>query len=157
MFPTSARLAACAAALPVLLLCGGCGEGGAAASPGGAPSPSASPAPRPAPLADIAGALGCTPEVTVDAEELREGACGTGPTAYRMATFGTEEGRSAWLAEARAYGGTYLVGPRWVVTAGSAEALAPVRDRLGGTIESAPGHGSPAAGGPSPHEGHGAP
>ncbi|MFJ7260310.1 hypothetical protein ACIQV2_09095 [Streptomyces globosus] len=156
MFPTSARLAACAAALPVLLLCGGCGEGGAA--PGdGAAAPSASQAPRPAPLAEIAGALGCTPEVTVDAEELREGACGTGPTAYRMATFGTEEGRSAWLAEARAYGGTYLVGPRWVVTAGSAEALAPVRDRLGGAIESAPGHGSPATDGPSPHEGHGAP
>lgn len=97
---------------------------------------------RPAPLQQIGDALGCTPEITVDAEELREGACGTGPQAFRMATFISEQGRQAWLTEAQNYGGTYLVGPTWVVTGASAEALAPAHTRLGGTIQSAPGHGS---------------
>ncbi|MEU5808761.1 hypothetical protein [Streptomyces sp. NPDC047718] len=174
MSPTPRHLAACAV-LPVLLLCGGCAGGGTAApqgsgaedravagaaatgaagAPGATPSaspsgnPSASPAARPDSFQEIAAALGCTPEVTVDAEEIREGACGTGPQAYRMATFTTEEGRSAWLAESRMYGGNYLVGPRWVVTAATPEALGPLHDKLGGTLESGAAHGS------TPHEGH---
>ncbi|MET9883372.1 hypothetical protein ABZZ20_09495 [Streptomyces sp. NPDC006430] len=142
--PRSPRTAA--AVLLAMTLCGGCAAGtsaGTAAGPGG-PVPSSSA--RPAPLQEIAEALGCTPEITVDAEELREGACGSGQEGFRMATFTTEQGRQAWLTEAQMYGGTYLVGPRWVITAASAEALAPARTRLGGTIESAPAHGSPSQG-----------
>ncbi|MFG2296081.1 hypothetical protein [Streptomyces sp. NPDC048603] len=142
--PPTPRHPAARVLLPLLLVCGGCADGGAAAPQGPAPAPSV----RPASLQDIATALGCTPETTVDAEDVREGACGTGPDAYRMATFATGEGRDAWLTEARGYGGTYLVGPRWVVTAATPEALTPLRTRLGGTIESAPGHGT------SPHTGH---
>ncbi|MEU2390254.1 hypothetical protein [Streptomyces sp. NPDC007369] len=177
MPPTSRHLAACAV-LPVLFLCGGCAGGGsaapqtsgAAASAPAAPTAGPTPGPtaRPGSFEEIAAVLGCTPEVTVDAEEIREGACGTGPQAYRMATFSTEEGRSAWLAESRGYGGTYLVGPRWVVTAATPEALGPLRDKLGGTLESGSDHGSahdPAGGpapGPSrqgsaPHPGHPSP
>ncbi len=159
MPPTPRHLAAGTVLPVVLLLCGGCAGHGAAAPHGPDPAPASTA--RPASFQEIAGALGCTPEITVDAEEVREGACGAGPGAYRMATFTTEEGRTAWLTEARNYGGTYLVGPTWVVTAASAEALAPVRDRLGGTIESGADHGSADHGsgdhGSSPHADHGSP
>ncbi|WP_053788740.1 hypothetical protein [Streptomyces sp. XY332] len=142
--PRSPRTAA-AAALLATLLCGGCAAR-VAAGPQDPDESSSAPASsaRPAPLQEIAAALGCTPEITVDAEELREGACGAGQEGFRMATFTTEQGRQSWLTEAQMYGGTYLVGPTWVVTAASAEALAPARTRLGGTIETAPGHGGAA-------------
>ncbi|WP_051696650.1 hypothetical protein [Streptomyces sp. NRRL S-244] len=149
--PRSPRPAASAAAAALLatLLCGGCAAR-VAAGPQAPPDPSSSPAPasaaRPAPLQQIADALGCTPEITVDAEELREGACGSGQEGFRMATFTNEQGRQTWLTEAQMYGGTYLVGPTWVITAASAEALAGAHTRLGGTIETVSGHGS------SPHD-----
>ncbi|MFD7838240.1 hypothetical protein [Streptomyces sp. NPDC059761] len=149
--PRSPRPAAsaAAAALLAMLLCGGCAAR-VAAGPQAPPDPSSSPAAasaaRPAPLQAIADALGCTPEITVDAEELREGACGSGQEGFRMATFTSEQGRKTWLTEAQMYGGTYLVGPTWVITAASAEVLAGAHTRLGGTIETVSGHGS------SPHD-----
>ncbi|MFE2478209.1 hypothetical protein [Streptomyces sp. NPDC059389] len=150
--PRSPRTAAsasasAAAALLATLLCGGCAAR-VAAGPQAPPDPSSSaaqdPAARPAPLQTIADALGCTPETTVDAEELREGACGSGQEGFRMATFTSEQGRQTWLTEAQMYGGTYLVGPTWVITAASAEALAGAHTRLGGTIQTVSGHGSSA-------------
>lgn len=111
--------------------CAGCEGAGSAASP---------PPPAPEPLDRIAAALGCSPEVTVDAQELREGACAVGAQAFRLATFSTAEGRSAWLSESRQYGGTYLVGERWIITAPSADALTTARARLGGTVDAPAGH-----------------
>ncbi|WP_327134370.1 hypothetical protein OG311_31120 [Streptomyces sp. NBC_01343] len=146
--PRTAASATAAVALLATLLCGGCAARVAAGPQ--APtdlSSSAAPAPataRPAPLQTIADALGCTPETTVDAEELREGACGSGQEGFRMATFTSEQGRQTWLTEAQMYGGTYLVGPTWVITAASAEALAGAHTRLGGTIQTVSGHGSSA-------------
>lgn len=78
--------------------------------------------------------------MTVDAQEVREGACSVEGQAFRVATFGTAQGRAAWLSESRQYGGTYLVGERWIITAPSADALTQARNRLGGTLDSAPGH-----------------
>ncbi|MFJ7271047.1 hypothetical protein ACIQV3_31135 [Streptomyces sp. NPDC099050] len=137
-----------AIALLAALLCTGCTAGAGSTGPGStgpgntgagsaAPPP---PAPAPEPLDRIAAALGCSPEVTVDAQEVREGACAVGAQAFRLATFSTARGRAAWLSESRQYGGTYLVGERWVITAPSADALAPARARLGGTLDSAPAH-----------------
>lgn len=134
---TARHVAPCVAVLLTSLLCGGCASGHAKARP--------VPATRAAShvtVQDLAGALGCTAEITVDAEELREGACGAGATGYRIATFTADEGQREWLKESRAYGGTYLVGDRWVITAASAEALAPLRERLGGTVESGDDHGA---------------
>ncbi|MFE2282913.1 hypothetical protein ACFXDJ_01855 [Streptomyces sp. NPDC059443] len=125
----------CAVVLLASLLCAGCGGPGPSS-----PAPARAAAPAPAPLDRIAEALGCRAEVTVDAEELREGACEVGPQAYRMATFSTGAGREAWLAESRAYGGAYLVGDLWIVTAPSPEALTPLHDHLGGTLESGSAH-----------------
>ncbi|MEU8839507.1 hypothetical protein AB0D97_10295 [Streptomyces roseus] len=144
----AATAAAAAAVLLATLLCGGCAARVAAGREpdGGSSAPAPASTARPAPLQEIGAALGCTPETTVDAEELREGACGSGQTGFRMATFTSEQGRRTWLNEAQMYGGTYLVGPTWVITAASAEALAGARTRLGGTIETVSGHGG------SPHD-----
>ncbi|MFD9359229.1 hypothetical protein [Streptomyces sp. NPDC060031] len=128
------------AVLLASLWCGGCAAGHGTEH---ATEPAAAAAAAPGTtLAEIATALGCTAEITVEAEELKEGACGAGQEAYRMATFTAAQGQQAWLAESRMYGGTYLVGDRWVVTAASAEALTPLRERLGGTIETGASHGS---------------
>ncbi|MFE4636784.1 hypothetical protein ACFRJ1_25845 [Streptomyces sp. NPDC056773] len=144
------------AALIAALLCalgaactGGPGSGGGAGSGGRA----ASPPPAPEPLERIAAALGCAPEATVDAEEVREGACAVEAQAFRLATFSTARGRDAWLAESRQYGGTYLVGERWIITAPSADALTRARTRLGGTLESGPVHPHGAGAGPVPRGG----
>ncbi|GHI86172.1 hypothetical protein ACWGF3_38945 [Streptomyces xanthophaeus] len=116
------------AVLCTVLLYGGCAGKPAADTP-------------PATLEEIAAAIGCTAEVSVQADELRQGGCGTGPDAYRMATFAADEGLKDWLTEAQAYGGTYLVGNRWVVTARSEQALTALRGRLGGSLENGASHG----------------
>ncbi|MEK8169610.1 hypothetical protein NKH77_06750 [Streptomyces sp. M19] len=109
------------------------------------PAPQADRQGRPAPLTRIADAIGCAATVTVtvttDAAELRQGACRTRTGEFRMVTFATGDGRRDWLAEARAYGGTYLVGDRWIVTAQKADALTALRGTLGGTVESGDSHG----------------
>ncbi|MFF1415095.1 hypothetical protein ACFVX6_35910 [Streptomyces sp. NPDC058289] len=131
-----------AIALLAALLCTACtaGAGSTGSTGTGGGGRAASPPPAPEPLDRIAAALGCSPEVTVDAQELREGACAVGAQAFRLATFSTAEGRAAWLSESRQYGGTYLVGERWIITAPSPDALTPARERLGGTLDSAPDH-----------------
>ncbi|WP_411104589.1 hypothetical protein [Streptomyces sp. cmx-4-9] len=103
----------------------------------------------PASIEQIAAAIGCTAEVSVQAEELSQGGCGSGPDAYRMATFAADRGLREWLAEAQDYGGTYLVGNRWVVTAPSEEALTTLRGRLGGHLETGADHGGHPAGPPA--------
>ncbi|MFI0259701.1 hypothetical protein ACH4OW_11795 [Streptomyces sp. NPDC017056] len=108
-------------------------------SPPAAPSPAAPGAP--ASMARIASALGCRADVIVDARELREGGCTTGRGVFRILTFSSDSKKRAWLTEAQAYGGTYLVGTRWSVTGPTAAALFPLRDRLGGTIETGGAHG----------------
>lgn len=92
-------------------------------------------------MEELASALGCTAELSTQADELRQGACETGQGAYRLTTFAAEEGLRSWLAETRVYGGVYLVGNRWVVTAQSPEALTSLRERLGGTVETGEEHG----------------
>ncbi|MFD3546589.1 hypothetical protein ACFWUW_13450 [Streptomyces sp. NPDC058655] len=78
--------------------------------------------------------------MSVDAEELRQGGCETDRGPYRMATFAADQGLRSWLTEAQTYGGLYLVGDRWVVTAQSADALGVLRGRLGGSLESGATH-----------------
>lgn len=128
---SAAGAAAGCVAVCVALLCGGC----AGTDDGKEPStPYVS-------IEEIASAIGCRAEVSVEAEELRQGGCETGQDAYRMATFADDSGLRAWLAEARAYGGSYLVGNRWVVTARATEDLTALRERLGGALDGGSPHG----------------
>ncbi|WP_277436791.1 hypothetical protein [Streptomyces sp. SPB162] len=103
--------------------------------------PTTVPAPAgPASIQQIAAVLGCKAEIGVVATELRQGSCKTDQGEFRMLTFAADSGQRAWLTEAQAYGGIYLVGTRWIVTAQSREALTGLRATLGGTIQ-APEHG----------------
>ncbi|MFJ9938041.1 hypothetical protein ACIRSJ_33510 [Streptomyces virginiae] len=145
--------AALAAACAAVLLCGGCA--GDTTAPAGS-AKAASPAAPGTSIEEIATAIGCTAEVSVDADELRQGGCETGQGAYRMATFAAQKGLRAWLDEARAYGGVYLVGDRWVVTTQSTDALNALRERLGGSVETGTEHGGPSSGHSGPG-GHSAP
>ncbi|AQT75488.1 hypothetical protein [Streptomyces sp. fd1-xmd] len=149
-------LAAVAAACVTVLLGGGCA--GQTATPTSAKAEAEAAAPGTS-LEEIASAIGCTAEVSVEADELRQGGCETGQGAYRMATFAAQKGLRAWLDEARAYGGVYLVGDRWVVTTRSADALNALRERLGGAVETGTAHEGPSSGhtSPSGHTGPSAP
>ncbi|MFF4445650.1 hypothetical protein [Streptomyces sp. NPDC001502] len=143
-------LPAVAAVCVAALLCGGCSSKAAAQHTSAGASPTAAPAAA-APgtsLEQIATAIGCTAEVNVEAEELRQGGCQAGQVVYRMVTFTAEQGLRSWLTEARMYGGLYLVGDRWVVTAPTEEALTTLRGRLGGNLEAGDTHGDAHRGTP---------
>ncbi|MCZ4123725.1 hypothetical protein [Streptomyces sp. H39-S7] len=104
--------------------------------------PTTVPAPAgPASIQQIAAVLGCKAEIGVVATELRQGSCRTDQGEFRMLTFAADTGQRDWLTEAQAYGGIYLVGTRWVVTAQSREALTGLRATLGGTIQAGTQHG----------------
>ncbi|WP_331723628.1 MULTISPECIES: hypothetical protein [unclassified Streptomyces] len=90
--------------------------------------------------AEIAAAIGCTLDTAVDAQELREAACEAKGNHYWVMSFSSAGGEKVWLDEAKAYGGTYLVGPRWVVVSqpeGAAEAL---KAELGGELQKGSTH-----------------
>ncbi|MFE9633591.1 hypothetical protein [Streptomyces sp. NPDC006463] len=149
--PLLRALAPACAALCAVLLAGGCGgsraaqdahgahgaHGAAHAAPGKETGAQSAPSSS---IEDIAAAVGCTAHVDIQADELREGGCETGQGAYRMATFAADQGQRSWLDEARMYGGTYLVGSRWVVTGPSEEALTALRGHIGGTVETGAAH-----------------
>ncbi|WP_051796053.1 hypothetical protein, partial [Streptomyces sp. NRRL S-87] len=153
MAPSRGTGRAAVAVLATALLLPGCAAGGPARTTAREPvrEPAATAArqtARPPGLQPLATALGCTPTVSVDADELRQGECRTARGAYRLVTFATGNGLRAWLTEARAYGGTYLVGDRWVVTARPEAALTPLKARVGGRLDAAPAHDHPSD--PSP-------
>lgn len=102
----------------------------------------------PVALERIGEAVGCTPRLQTDGAELRQGACTTARGAYVMLTFASAAGQRAWLAEAEPYGGSYLVGERWVVE-GEPVALEPVRQELGGRVEQGARHGGHSSSAPS--------
>ncbi|MFJ5997483.1 hypothetical protein [Streptomyces sp. NPDC092370] len=136
------RIAATAgvlAVLPLVTACGG-GDGRGAAT---TPSVSAAPAAgvvAPAKVEVIAGLTGCKAKIRTEADELREGVCRTRKGDYLITTFPEEGLKETWLESARVYGGTYLVGMRWVVSAKPA-VLEPLRAKLGGTVRTLTGVG----------------
>ncbi|MGW4796506.1 hypothetical protein ACWEPC_29205 [Nonomuraea sp. NPDC004297] len=134
----------CAAVLGAVLL-SACAAPPAPAQPAahhhgaGASSPQARPAGGQAlpwaSMEQIAATAGCaSPSMQVDAAELRQAACQTSRGRYTLVTFTTDGGKRVWLDNAQMYGGTYLVGDRWVVVAEPA-LLEGLRERLGGMIE----------------------
>ncbi|WP_051773752.1 hypothetical protein [Streptomyces sp. NRRL S-237] len=140
-------LPALAAVCVAALLCGGCSSKAAAQHTSAETSQTPAAAPGTS-LEQIATAIGCTAEVNVEVEELRQGGCQAGQVVYRMVTFTAEKGLHSWLTEARMYGGLYLVGDRWVVTAPTEEALTALRGRLGGSLETGDTHGDAHGGTP---------
>ncbi|MET9103694.1 hypothetical protein ABZX84_31965 [Streptomyces antibioticus] len=141
-----AALAASLAFLPVATACSGSGEDDTSAK--SKPSEvSAAPAAgvvAPAKVEVIAELTGCKPKIRIDADELRQGLCHTDKVDFSITTFPEEKYKDTWLESASIYGGTYLVGSRWVVAA-KPEMLEGFRAKLGGTIRELSGLGpSPA-------------
>lgn len=136
-----------ATALCAVLLVSGC-AGGQGRSHAGHEQKKTSPsaegsatnAAGPATLTRIADAIGCKANVVTDAEELHQAACKAGKAQYTLVTFATDTGKREWLSESKDYGGIYLVGYRWSVTAPSENSLKPLRAKLGGTIETGTSH-----------------
>lgn len=82
-------------------------------------------------LEQLASKADCDPRLQTDAEELRQANCTTEDGRYVLATFATDRGQREWINEANDYGGSYLVGRKWVAV-GDPEVVAALRGRLGG-------------------------
>ncbi|GAA2408004.1 hypothetical protein GCM10010191_15600 [Actinomadura vinacea] len=138
MTPVKAALL-CGAAI-VLPLAAGCG-GSEKSSQDGAGGPEA----KPATIEQLAQQTGCTLTGTRNAAELRQGACKTAKGRYTLVSFTNDKGRDAWLTEAKPWGGSYLVGPRWVAVA-TPQILETLRKDVGGKIVSGDDHGGGGGG-----------
>ncbi|MFF3754054.1 hypothetical protein ACFYYH_26920 [Streptomyces sp. NPDC002018] len=103
-------------------------------------------------LEQLASKAECEPNIQTDATELRQANCTTGDGRYVLATFATDRGQREWINEAKDYGGSYLVGRKWVAV-GDAKVVAALRGRLGGTVETGSSHHAGGDGG-GEHEGH---
>ncbi|MFD8782970.1 hypothetical protein [Kitasatospora sp. NPDC059599] len=88
---------------------------------------------------DLAQRIGCTADITADTTDLRQGLCSLGENEVWIATFPTNGAQTAWTSEAEAYGGSYLVGDRWVVVVSDTTADL-LHAKLGGVITSGADH-----------------
>ena len=107
-------------------------------------------------LEQLASKAHCAPNIQTDAEEIRQANCTTADGRYVMVTFATDRGQREWINEANDYGGSYLVGRKWVAV-GDAQVVATLRGRLGGTVETASPHhmgNSGDGGSEGRHSGH---
>lgn len=129
----------------VLALAAACSSGGDDDGRVGAGQDAKEPRTATGSLEDIARQAECEPNIQTDAEELRQANCTTADGRYVLATFATDRGQREWLNEANDYGGTYLVGRKWVAV-GDEKVVTALRGRLGGTVETGAGHGSHTGG-----------
>jgi hypothetical protein len=141
-----ATLAASLALLPLATACSGGEDDGSAAKskPSKTSAMSAAPAAgvvAPAKVEVIAGLTGCKAKIRIEAEQLRQGVCHTPKVDYLITTFPEEKYKETWLDSAAIYGGKYLVGSRWVVSAKEPEMLEGFRAKLGGTVRELSGLG----------------
>ncbi|MGW2253835.1 hypothetical protein ACWCXH_27125 [Kitasatospora sp. NPDC001660] len=96
---------------------------------------------------DLAQRIGCPVDITADTADLRQGLCTLGADEVWIATFPTAGAQTAWTSEAEAYGGSYLVGDRWVVVLSDTTADL-LHAKLGGVVTGGAdhiGHGDHAA------------
>ncbi|MFH9237868.1 hypothetical protein ACH4KO_21455 [Streptomyces anulatus] len=133
-----------------LLLLAGCSAEPADDGDGREPTP---PPAATGTLEHLAKKAGCDPNVQTDAAELRQANCTTDDGRYTLTTFATDRGQREWINEANDYGGSYLVGRRWVAV-GDPDVVAALRGRLGGTVETASPHHSGDSGGGGSEDGH---
>ncbi|TDD64063.1 hypothetical protein E1293_42025 [Actinomadura darangshiensis] len=96
---------------------------------------------KPASLAELAKQTDCSPTGKRKVKDLEQGNCKTSQGRYVLLSFTTDNGMNAWLTEAKPWGGTYLVGARWVVVS-QQKTLETLRKDLGGKIVQGDHHGS---------------
>lgn len=134
----AARHAWCAAVVVGPVLLAGCAGGGDGDGNDIPPTATGT-------LEELAARAHCEPKLQTDAQELRQANCATDDGRYVLATFATDRGQREWINEANDYGGSYLVGRRWVAVSDAA-VIAALRGRLGGTVETALPHHSGSGG-----------
>lgn len=138
------RVATATGSLVLLLLTTACGggedKGAAAQSSPTNDSATVAGVVAPAKVEVIADLTGCKVKIRTEADELREGVCRTKRGDYLVTTFPQEKFKLTWLDAAAVYGGKYLVGTRWVVSA-KPELLEQLRPQLGGKIQQLRGVG----------------
>jgi hypothetical protein len=139
------RTARAALAVLALTLATACGSGDDGDGRGGDNGPKP-PKTATGTLEQLAEKAECKPNIQTDAAELRQANCTTGDGKYVLATFATDRGQREWINEANDYGGSYLVGRKWVAV-GEAKVVTALRGRLGGTVETGSQHHSGGSGG----------
>ncbi|GAA3081886.1 lipoprotein [Streptomyces rectiviolaceus] len=97
-------------------------------------------------LEQLAAKARCKPDIQTDAAELRQATCDKGARRYVLVTFTNARGQAEWFDEATDYGGTYLVGKKWIAV-GEEKVVMRLRGRLGGTVEKSSHHSGSSGGG----------
>ncbi|MES9605537.1 hypothetical protein [Actinomadura sp. NPDC000929] len=95
---------------------------------------------EPASLAELAQRTDCSLTGKRKVKDLEQGNCKTARGRYVLLSFTSDNGMKAWLEEAKPWGGTYLVGARWVAVS-QQQTLESLRGDLGGRIVQGDGHG----------------
>ncbi|MEU9872017.1 MULTISPECIES: hypothetical protein [Actinomadura] len=95
---------------------------------------------EPASLAELAQRTDCSLTGKRKVKDLEQGNCKTARGRYVLLSFTSDNGMNAWLEEAKPWGGTYLVGARWVAVS-QQRTLESLRGDLGGRIVQGDGHG----------------
>ncbi|MFF7067503.1 hypothetical protein [Streptomyces pseudovenezuelae] len=122
-----------AAAVLALAGCGSGGDAKAAAVPQAATGS----------LEHLAAEVKCTPDIQIDADELRQAVCKKAKDAdgkFILATFATDRGQREWINGAKDYGGHFLVGRKWVAVGDTTQTVTVLRKTLGGDIEEGTDH-----------------
>lgn len=130
-----AGLALAVAAVLALPLAAGCSAAGKSGGSGDADRAAA-----PANLDELAARTGCSLVGRRKAQQLQQGNCRNSRGQYVLVSFDSDRDMTSWLDEAKPWGGTYLVGTRWVAVSTPAT-LQSLRKDLGGHILSGEMHG----------------
>lgn len=95
-------------------------------------------------LETVASTAGCAKPQLQDTKGsgFRHGVCRVGSDRFTVMSFTDQEQEKTWLHEAKQWGGTYLVGPKWVVVA-TMPTLQSLQEKLGGDISQGSSHDSP--------------
>lgn len=96
---------------------------------------------KPPSVEKLATALKCKPDIQKKVEDYRLGVCKANKALYTIVTFKDYHAKRGWLDYSKDYGGTYLVGARWIVVTQKPSQLAPIQAKFGGTVERGRGHG----------------
>ena len=91
--------------------------------------------PRTYTVEQLAATIGCTAEITLKAMDYRKGECTTDGIPYVFLDFQTSTGQREWLDYAEMYGGLYLVGDRWALSAKSKSFMQELSGKVGGKVE----------------------
>ncbi|MFJ4198953.1 hypothetical protein ACIP2Y_04880 [Streptomyces sviceus] len=126
-----------------VLALAGCGSGGDAKAAAEVPQAATGS------LEHLAAEVKCTPNIQIDADELRQAVCKKAKDAdgkFILATFATDRGQREWINGAKDYGGHFLVGRKWVAVGDTTKTVTVLRKTLGGDIEEGTDHSKMGSG-----------